>query len=85
MEPRILGALWAALQAFLRGIARVIRQLFHEITGAFFALFAIIGAAGTWREWREGAAGWMLAVPVLFTLMMGFFAVSAFRHARRAR
>ena len=83
MEPRILGALWAAWQAFLRSVWRAIRQMFHEITGTFFLLFALIGAAGTWREWRQGSQGWQLAVPVVFTAMMAFFAVSAFVSARR--
>ena len=77
-----MGALWAAVQAFLRGVSRAIRQLFYETTGALFLLLALIGAAGTWREWREGSR-WMLVIPVLFTLMMSFFAWSAFRSARR--
>lgn len=82
---RILGALWAGLLAFLRGISRAIRQLFHEVTGTFFALFAVLGALGAWREWRQGSAAWVIALPLLFTMMMGFFAVSAFRSARRVR
>jgi len=82
---RILGAIWAALQAFLRGVWRAIRQLFHEVTGTFFLLFTVIGAAGIWREWRAGGRGWVLAVSLGFTLMMGFFAISSFMNARRVR
>ena len=85
MEPGTLGALWAAIQAFFRSVWRAIRQLFHEITGVFFLLFALIGAAGTWREWHKGTQGWQMAVPVVFTVMMAFFAVSAFLSARRVR
>lgn len=82
---RILTAIWAALRAFLQGVGRAIRQLFHEVTGAFFALFTMIGAVGIWREWHEGGRGWVLAVSLGFTLMMGFFALTSFRNARRVR
>ena len=82
---RILSALWAAIQAFARGIARAMRQLFHEVTGAFFALFAALGIVGAWREWKQGSEIWLVALPVLFTLMMGYFAASSFLNARRVR
>jgi hypothetical protein len=82
---RILGALWAGLQAFVRGLLRAIRQLFHEVTGALFAVFTVVGIVGAWREWKQGSQAWLVALPVLFTLMMGYFAVSSFLSARRVR
>ncbi len=82
---RILGAIWAAVQAFVRGVWRALRQLFHEVTGAFFLLFTAVGAVGIWREWRQDGRGWVLAVSVGFTFMMGIFAWSAFASARRVR
>ncbi len=82
---RILAAIWAALQAFLQGVWRAIRQLFHEVTGAFFVIFTAIGAVGIWREWHGGGRGWVLGVSLGFTLMMGFFALTSFRNARRVR
>ncbi len=85
MDSRILRAAWNALLTFLQGIGRAIRQLFHEVTGAFFALFALIGAMGTWREWRQGSAAWLLALSAAFTLMMAYFAVSSFLRARRVQ
>ncbi len=80
-----MGAIWAGVRALLRALWRATRQLFHEITGSLFVLLTLIGAFGTWREWKQGTAGWMMAIPVAFTLMMGFFAVSAFVSARRVR
>ncbi len=70
---------------FLRTVWRVGRQLFHEITGAMFLLFAFAGASGAWREWHRGAAQWLIAVTIGFALMMAAFAVASFRSARRVR
>ncbi len=71
------------MQAFLRSVWRAVRQVFHEVTGTFFAVFALIGAAGAWREWRQGSEGWLLAIPVAFAMMMGCFSVSAFLSSRK--
>ena len=85
MWLRLIGALLAALGAFLASVWRVLRQLFHETVGALFVVFAVIGAAGVWREWQRGSAVWVLAVTVGFTLMMASFAIASFRSARRVR
>ena len=77
----MLEALIRALAAFFQAIWRLARQLFHEVTGAFFALFAAIGAAAAWREWKQDAADWKIAVAVGFALMMAAFAVSAIRRS----
>jgi hypothetical protein len=80
---RLLLALLAGLAAFLRAVWRTVRQLFHEITGAFFLLFALLGALSVWREWQRGAAAWLIALAAAFTLMMASFALAAFRSARK--
>jgi len=82
---RLIGALLAALSGFLGSLWRALRQLFHEAAGALFVVFAVIGAAGVWREWQRGAAGWVLGVTVGFTVMMAWFAIASFRSARRVR
>ena len=82
---RVIGALLAALGGFLLSLWRVLRQLFHEVAGALFVVFAVIGAAGAWREWRRDAPGWVIAVAAVFTLVMAYFAVASFRSARRVR
>jgi len=78
-------ALLAALAAFFRSVWRVIRQLFHEVTGAFFLLFAALGGVSAWRHWQRGSALWIFGIDMAFTLMMAAFAFAAFRSARRAR
>jgi glycerol uptake facilitator-like aquaporin len=80
-----MAALFAALVAFCRSLVRVIRQLFHEVTGAFFLLFAALGGVSAWRHWQRGSDLWVFGIAVAFTLMMAAFAFAAFRSARRAR
>lgn len=80
-----MAALLVALAAFFRSIWRVIRQLFHEVTGVFFLLFAVIGGVNSWRHWQRGSALWIFGIALAFTLMMAVFAVAAFRSARRLR
>jgi len=69
----------------LRVIWRVVRQLFHETTGVFFALFALYGAIAAWRAWKYHPASWVIGFAVIYALMMATFAVFAFRRARRIR
>ena len=83
MWLRLIGALLAALSGFFRSLWRALRQLFHEAAGALFVVFAVIGGAGLWREWQGGAADWVLAVILGFTVMMAWFAFASFRSARR--
>jgi len=85
VPDRVIGALIAALAAFLRSIARVMRQLFHEVAGAFFLLFAVAGGVNSWQHWQRGSETWILGIALAFTLMMAAFAFASFRSARRAR
>jgi FtsH-binding integral membrane protein len=85
MSTQLLRALFAAIAGFLRVVWRAARQLFHEMTGALFALFAALGGVTAWREWQKGSARWILAVAVLFTLAMAFFALTSFLRARRVQ
>lgn len=83
MWTRVLGALLVALSGFLRTLWNAARQLFHEVTGALFLVFAVAGGVATWREWRRGSAAWLVGLVAAFALMMAGFALSAFRRARR--
>lgn len=85
MWTRIILAILAALSGFLRSLWRAARQLFHETAGAFFVLFAVMGASSAWHEWRRGSEEWLIALAVLFTLVMAGFAVASFRSAHRVR
>ncbi|MGH9815707.1 MAG: hypothetical protein ACRD5F_05245 [Candidatus Acidiferrales bacterium] len=86
MKPSLLELVLAFLRAlsqFFDTLARAARQLAHEITGAMFVVFVLIGALSTWRGWQQSSPGWVLAVSVGFTMFMGFFAVTAFWKARK--
>lgn len=85
MAGDLIGGLGRGLGVFLRSLWRIARQLFHETTGALFALFAFVGAAAAWREWRRDGAWWLVGISAAFAVMMGTFAVAAFRSARRVR
>ena len=85
MGTQFLPALFAAIAGFLRVVWRAARQLFHEVTGALFALFAALGGFTAWREWQKGSARWILAVSILFALAMAAFAVTSFLRAHRVR
>ncbi len=80
-----LGGLTRATGVFLRTLWRVARQVFHEATGALFAVFALAGAVTAWRAWHRGERDWLVWLPLAFVVMMGAFAVAAFRSARRVR
>jgi glycerol uptake facilitator-like aquaporin len=83
MFPRLLSALIQAAGGFLRTAWRLGRQVFHEVTGALFVVFAAAGAASAWRQWQKGEAQWLVALAIAFALMMAAFAVASFRSARR--
>jgi hypothetical protein len=74
----------AAVRRFLRPLRRVFAQLWHEVIGSFFALFALLGAVSFWRNWQQGAAAAALWIPLAFFLVMAGFAAASFARARRA-
>ena len=83
MTGRVLSALLPAAGGVLRSLGRAARQLLLEVTGALFAVFAVVGAVSTWRAWQQSAAGWVIGVSIGFTLFMGYFCISSFWKARR--
>ena len=64
------------------------RALWHEVTGSFFALFALSFAAGTWHS-RALAVSAISAERHRFdafcvlALLFAYFSVSSFLRARR--
>ncbi|HXN22602.1 MAG TPA: hypothetical protein VOA41_07660 [Candidatus Dormibacteraeota bacterium] len=67
----------------LRRLARACKQLFHEVTGAIFAVLAIGWSNAALRSWQRGVALWQVALGFGVALMMLAFSVLAFRNARR--
>lgn len=80
-----IAAAWRAARATLRVWWRVARQLFHEMTGALFGLFAISGGLAAWRQWNHVRVPWLLAATIAYSLMMAIFCFVSFRSARRVR
>jgi fermentation-respiration switch protein FrsA (DUF1100 family) len=68
---------------FFRTLWRALRQLFHETAGVVFALLAFGAASSAFRAWQNGAARWIVAVPVAYALLMVYFSVTSFLSARR--
>ena len=73
----------AESQGGFRRLWRALRQLFHEVVGAVFAVLALGWLNAAIRSWSRDTAHWLIAVPVGVALLLGFFAVTSFRKARR--
>lgn len=85
MPAQAAPTLWQSILIALRVLWRAIRQLFHETTGVFFAIFAVYGGIAAWREWKYHPAMWVIGFAVVYAVAMAVFAVLAFRSAKRVR
>jgi hypothetical protein len=85
MPAQVAPTLWQSIQITLRVIWRVTRQVFHETTGVFFALFAVYFAVAAWRQWKSHPSPWLIAFAILCALMMAGSSFYAFFRARRVR
>lgn len=64
--------------------AKVAHSLWLQVTGFVFCVFAVTGAAATWREYQKvGAHDARFVAAALFTAMFSYFGVSAMVRARR--
>ncbi len=89
MWPRIaIGTVGVILYRYGAGFFTrlwfLLRQLWHEVMGALFAVLAFIGASTTFREWRAGF-GTRFLMAALFTVMMAYFGFTSFRSARKIK
>lgn len=86
---RTYGAVLGGIRATVGHFAGVARQLWHEITGFIFIVFAVIGGAALVKEYIAYRAGGVspnhMAVAAGFTLVFGWFGVTSFWRARRPR
>jgi hypothetical protein len=85
MPGQLFPTFWESMWITLRALWRVTRQVFHEAMGALFGLFALYGGLAAWRQWRNKPILWLVGFAVLYALMMGTFAFTAFRRAKRVR
>jgi hypothetical protein len=60
-----------------------LKALFHEVTGAIFAVLALAWLNSAFRAWTRDAAHWLIGVAVAVALLFLFFAVTSFRRAWR--
>jgi hypothetical protein len=76
----------AGAQARRGGFRRVwhtLKQLFHEVTGAIFAVLALAWLNAAARAWTRDTAYWLVAVAAMVAASFLFFAVTSFRLSRR--
>ena len=71
-EPRGFRRLW-----------RIVRQLFHEMIAASFAILALAWLMSALRAWTRDVAPWLIAVSVVVAGIFIAYAVSAFRRSRQ--
>ena len=70
-------------QGGFRRLWRVLRQLFHEIVGAVFAVLALAWFNAAFRAWTRDASRWLIALAVAVAGLLVFFSVTSFRYARK--
>jgi galactitol-specific phosphotransferase system IIC component len=70
-------------QGSFQRLWRALRQLFHEATGAVFAVLALGWLNSALRAWTRDVAPWLIALAVAVALLFLFFAVTSFRKARK--
>ena len=68
-----------------RRLWRVLKQLFHEVTGALFAVMALAWLNSAVRAWTRDVAHWLIALAVCVAGLFGFFSVTQFLRARKVR
>jgi glycerol uptake facilitator-like aquaporin len=71
-EPRGFRRLW-----------RTVKQIFHEVVGAMFAVLAFGWLNSAFRAWTRDVAHWLIALAVVVAGIFVFFAVSSFRRSRQ--
>ncbi len=62
---------------------RTLKQLFHELTGAIFAILAFGWLNAAFRAWTRDVADWLIAMALVVAALFAFFAVTSFRRARK--
>jgi sulfite exporter TauE/SafE len=71
-EPRGFHRLW-----------RTVKQIFHEVVGAMFAVLAFGWINSAFRAWTRDVAHWLIALAIAVAGIFVLFAVSSFRRSRQ--
>ena len=70
-------------QRGFRHLWRVLKQLFHEVVGAVFAVLALAWLNSIVRAWTRDVAHWLIALAAAVAALFLFFAFTSFRKARK--
>jgi predicted RND superfamily exporter protein len=70
-------------QGGFRRVWRVLRQLFHELVGAVFAVLALGWLNAAFRAWTRDVAHWLIGVAIAVALMFVVFSVTSFRRSHK--
>ena len=62
---------------------RVLKQLFHEMTGAVFGVLALAWLNSAFRAWTRDVAFWLIAMALCVAVLFLFFSVTSFLKARK--
>ena len=62
---------------------RTLKQLFHEVIGALFAVLAFAWLNAAIRAWSRDAAYWLVAIAAVLGGLFLFFAFTSFRRSRK--
>lgn len=79
----------AAAQSVGKATVRATRILWLEVTGFFFAVFALWVAGSAWNQWEKIRSGqssspmWHVLVGGVFSATLVYFAANSFLRARR--
>ena len=88
-RSRTYGALLGGIRTTLGHFGSVLHQLWLEITGFVFLVFALMGATAFAREYHAYHSGkgtqLRVAASGVFCVMFAWFGVSSFWRARRKR
>jgi len=79
----IRAAQSAPPQGGFRRLWRTLKQLFHELIGAVFAVLALAWLNAALRAWTRDVAYWLIALAVCVASLFAFFSVTSFLRARR--
>jgi len=70
-------------QRGFRRLWRALKQLFHEVIGAAFAVLAVAWLNALLRAWTRDVAYWLIALAAGVAALFVFFAITSFRKARK--
>lgn len=83
MSTAVNAAAGSRAQGGFQRFWRVLRQLFHEVVGAVFAVLALGWLNAAFRAWTRDGARWLVVLAVGVALLFVFFAATSFRRARK--